>query len=176
MNNVAQQNFADSDSLTHDFSQLHAPTFADRQPAETAGEKYIIFNLNGQFFAVPSKKVAEVVQGVSITPLPNVPEWLLGITDLRGGIISIISLQKLLDMPSATLSAKTKFIVLKLPGSSPTVAFAVDKIGEIAILPDDEIQLTKAETMPYLLGRTMYKNNALNLIDAENLLASLTIR
>lgn len=154
----------------------NASFFSDEQSARAAGDKYIVFYLGGRFFGVSSKKVAEVVQMLSVTPLPNVPEWLLGIADLRGAIISVVSLRKLLGAPDAEFSSKTKFIVLKSQNNSSSVALAVDKLCEIIVLANEEIQLFKDEKTPYLVGKTEYKLNPLSLINTENLLSSLIIR
>ena len=156
-------------------SLMNAPIFSDKQSTQMKGEKYIIFCLGAKFFAVPSKKVSEVVQRLSITPLPNVPGWLLGIADLRGGIISIVSLQKLLGAPDAALSSKSKFIVLKIQDFPASVALAVDRLSEIIVLPNEEIQPVESKKMPLLLGQATYQSYALNLLNVDNLLASLTI-
>jgi len=154
---------------------MNAPIFPDKQSVQPKGEKYVVFCLGAEFFAVPSKKVSEVVQMLSITPLPNVPEWLLGIANLRGSVISVVGLQKLLGTPDAALSSKSKFIVLKLQDFSASVALAVDRLSEIIVLPDEEIQPAEDEKVPLLLGEATYKSYSLNLLNVENLLASLTI-
>ena len=167
MNDLAQKNL--------DLTRLDAPIFPDKQSVQPKGEKYVVFCLGAEFFAVPSEKVSEVVSMLSITPLPNVPEWLLGIADLRGGIVSIVSLQKLLDTPDAALSPKSKFIVLKLQDFSASVALAVDRLSEIIVLANEEIQPVENKKMPLLFGEAAYKSYALNLLNVENLLTSLTI-
>jgi purine-binding chemotaxis protein CheW len=131
--------------------------------------------LGADFFAVPSDKVAEIVQMLSIAPIPNVPEWLLGIADLRGAMISVVNLQKLLGATGSALSQRTKFIVLKSQKFPSTVALAVDKLSEIVFLPIEEIQSVREDNTPHILGKTMYKINALSLLNVESLLSSLTI-
>ncbi len=112
---------------------------------------------------------------LSVTPLPNLPEWLLGIADLRGAMISAVSLQKLLGTSGVSVAPRTKFVVLKSPNFPSPVAFAVDRLSEIIVLPNEEIHLVKDEKAPHLLGKAMYKSNDLNLLDVENLFSSLTI-
>ncbi len=64
--------------------------------ASSTGEKFIVFVLDDELFAISSKQVAEVTHPLAVTPLPNAPEWLLGIANLRGEIISVADLQKIL--------------------------------------------------------------------------------
>ncbi len=176
MNDLFQKTFADSDSSGLNSIQLDASFFHESKSAFSNGEKYVVFCLGASYFAVSLKKVSEVVQRLSVTSLPGVPAWLLGIAELRGEVISVVSLQKLLGAPDGDVSSNTKFVVLKSPKFSSSVALAVDKLGEIVVLVNEEIQLVEDEKTPYLLGKSAYKSlHALNLIDTENLLASLTI-
>jgi purine-binding chemotaxis protein CheW len=175
MNDFARKNSTDFDSSALDSDGLNAMFFSDEQFAQTKGERYVVFCLGEKFFGVSSDKVSEVAQRLSITPLPNVPDWLVGIADLRGRIISVVILEKLLGAPGANFSPKTKFIVLKSQKFPASVAVAADKLSEIVVIKNEEIHLIKDERTPCLFGRTMYKSNALDLLNVENLLASLTI-
>ncbi len=175
MNDLVQKaNNFDSSGL--DSIHLDDSFFHENKSAFSTGEKYVVFCLGANFFAISLKKVSEVVQRLAITPLPKVPAWLLGIADLRGEMISIVGLRKLLGAPDIEISSKTKFVVLKSQSFSSAVALAVDKLHEIIALTDEEIRLFTDENVPYLFGKSAYKSaHALNLIDAENLLSSLKI-
>jgi purine-binding chemotaxis protein CheW len=174
MNDLAQKNSADFDSYKTDLTTHHV--FFDEESAQTKREKYIVFCLGADFFAVSTDKVSEVIQMLAITPLPNVPDWLLGIADLRGVMISVVNLQKLLGSADATVSPKNKFVVLKSPNFPSTVALAVDKLSEIVVLPNEEIQFIKDGKTPLLLGKAMYTFNSLTLLNVDNLLSSLRIQ
>lgn len=172
MNISPQQNFTESGSRQFDLS--------DSTPVEEFGQskngKYVVFSTGAEFFAVASESVSEVVQILNITPLSNLPEWLLGIADLRGTIISVVNFSTLLDLPNAAVSPKAKFIVLQSPNFPSPVAFAVDKLSEIINLPDEEIHIPGNEASPFLFGRAMYRENALKMLNPEILLSSLTLR
>lgn len=171
----AKKNSADFDFHASDLTQPRAAFSSAEKSAQSKGEKYVIFCLGADFFAVSSDQVSEVVQMLAITPLPVVPEWILGISDLRGGIISVISLRKLLGASSAPVSPKTKFVVLKSPNSPAAIALAVDRLSEIVFIPIEEIQPLKDEKMPYLFGTILYNLKTLSLLNVENLLSSLTV-
>lgn len=174
MNDLAQKSSADFDSYEPDLIPHHV--FFDEEFGQTKREKYIVFCLGADFFAVSTDKVSEVIQMLAITPLPNVPDWLLGIADLRGSMISVVNLQKLLGSADVTVSPKNKFVVLKSPSFPSTVALAVDRLSEIVVLPNEEIQFIKDGKTPLLLGKAMYTFNSLTLLNVENLLSSLTIQ
>jgi purine-binding chemotaxis protein CheW len=174
MNDLAQKNSAGFDSYEPDLIPHHV--FFDEESAQTKREKYVVFCLGADFFAVSTNKVSEVIQMLAITPLPNVPDWLLGIADLRGAMISVVNLQKLLGITDTTASPRTKFVVLKSPNFPSTVALAVDRLSEIVVLPNEEIQFIKDGKTPLLLGKATYTFNSLTLLNVENLLSSLTIQ
>jgi purine-binding chemotaxis protein CheW len=174
MNDFTQKNSADFDS--YELNLIPHDVFFDEQSEQTKRDKYVVFCLGADFFAVSTDKVSEVVQMLAITPLPNVPEWLLGIADLRGTMISVVNLQKLLGISVTAVSPRTKFVVLKSPNFPSTVALAVDRLSEIIFLPRDEIQFIKDGKTPLVLGRATYTFNTLTLLNVENLLSSLTIQ
>ena len=69
--------------LTESFSQTE-------QTAATDGEKFVVFFLEGELFALPAAQITEIVRPLDFTPLPNSPAWLHGIANLRGEIAKTI--------------------------------------------------------------------------------------
>ncbi len=61
------------------------------------GDKYMVFQINDSNYAVPSGEVAEVVRMLPLTELPNLPDWFMGIANLRGDILSVINLPGIWD-------------------------------------------------------------------------------
>lgn len=169
MKNFAQENLPEIDFFSPD---LNDSLFFENQTAQAAGEKFIVFFLDGELYAVSAAQVAEVVQMLNITPLPNVPEWLLGIANLRGEIISVVDLPKFWNKKTSQNPAKAKLIVLRGQNPNSSIALTVDKLSEIITLPIDEIQFPE-ESLPFVFGKASHKSNPLNLIDTEKLLSSL---
>lgn len=145
-------------------------SFSDNEKsAQKSGEKFVVFVLDDELFAVSAQQVSEVVQPLPLTTLPNVPEWLLGVANLRGNIISVVNLLKLWDKKNSPSSSKTKFIVLRSLNGETSIAFTVDKLSEIVTLPNEEIQIIKDDQSLY--GKAMHKSNIIHLIDTEKLLS-----
>jgi len=150
------------------------PLLMSEQNARVKGKKYIIFMLDAVHFAIASNRVSEVIRPLSFTVLPNVPEWLSGIANLRGDILSIIDLQAIWKMKS-TDSPKSKLIVLRPDNHDAHLAFKVDKLREIATLPDDQIKPAGKNDLPHLFGKVMHKSNLVNLLDIDGITSSLTL-
>lgn len=171
MKNSAQENLLEIDFSSPD---LAGSLSFENQAAQAAGEKFIVFFLDGELYAVSAAQVAEVVQMLNITPLPNVPEWLLGIANLRGEIISVVDLPKFWNKKTSPPPAKAKLIVLRGQNPNSSIALTVDKLSEIISLPDDKIRFSE-ESVPFVFGKASHKSNSLSLIDTEKLLASLEL-
>jgi len=158
-----------------DLSALDLTRFSDSQTSSAVSEKYLVFFLGEEFYAVASKSVAEAAASLVVTTLPNAPDWLLGIANLRGEVISVINLPAILRKENLTPAAKPKFIVLRSQVFESSVAFAANRISEIIALPKEKIQLITDGKSPHIFGKAVHKSQTLNLIDTEKLLASLTI-
>jgi purine-binding chemotaxis protein CheW len=138
-------------------------------------ERFVVFYLDEETFAVPSRCVAEVDRVFAVTPVPNVPEWFLGISNLRGDLVSVVDLRQFWNRQTNP-PQKCKTIILRSAKDGFEMAFVVDKIGEIAILETANIEaMTNAEKDLPLLHvnqKAKYKESMFYLLDAEKLLAS----
>jgi len=158
-----------------DLSSLNLPDLTEsftrtKQPQKSDGEKFVVFFLDDELFAVPAGQIAEVIRPLNFTPLPNSPAWLCGIANLRGEIICVLSLAALCGKKCAPASPKTKLIVLKPRNFASAVAFPIDRLSEIITLTPDDIK--PAEDFRFF-GKAVHETNSVNLLDTENLFSSL---
>jgi purine-binding chemotaxis protein CheW len=156
-------------------SEVSDSLLLEKQLAQTVGNKFIVFTLNGLYYAVISNKVSEVVRPLPFTPLPSMPDWFMGISNLRGDIISIIDLKTLWNLKTED-SPKSKFIVLRSENAASFIAFKVDKLREIVTLSDDQIDSVTDENLPYLSGKATHKSNEIHILNIEEILSSLTLK
>ncbi len=158
-----------------DFSDFTDSFFPNEEELQPVGEKFIVFFLNDTQYAVSSSSVSEVVRQLSLTTLPNIPSWVLGIANLRGDIVTVVDLQKLWKKESNDYNSKTKLIVLRHEDSDSLIAFKVDRLREIITLSSEAIEPVKKDDSDFLLGQTKYKSSLINLLDTEKLINSLNI-
>ncbi|MEZ5365126.1 MAG: chemotaxis protein CheW [Bryobacterales bacterium] len=71
-----------------------APEADDEPPVN-----HIVFGLHGARYAVSIRSVLELDRLSPITPVPNTPEFVLGVTNVRGEVVSVIDLRRLLGFP-----------------------------------------------------------------------------
>lgn len=163
----AENSFADN------LSAFDLTKFSEPQSPAAVGEKFLVFSIGDELFAVSSNQIAEATASLAVTALPNSPEWLLGLANLRGEIVSVVDLPKALRRRNSAAAPKSKFIVLHSKVFEGGAAFKADKINEIAAIAGDAIRRVEDEKSPHVFGQTFYKSQTLNFIDTEKLLASL---
>lgn len=149
------------------FNTLSAP------PA--AGEKFLVFLVGEEFYAVASKAVAEVGALACVTRLPNAPAWLLGITNLRGEIVPVVNSPAVLPKQNAHDQPARKFIVLRSAFFEFGAALAATRISEIQTFPAETIRTNSDAATAHIFGVTDYQTNTLNLIDTEKLFSTLRV-
>lgn len=163
------------DFSSFDFTNLANSFLSDEIQPKSSGEKYLVFFLDEELYAVATRQVAEVSPPLAVTPLPNAPEWLLGVANLRNEIIPVVSLPTLLEKQHSAISPRSKIVVLHSPESAPHVAFAADRLSEIISLRSDEIKADANEKSPRIAGQATHLAKRLNVIDTEKIIASLVV-
>lgn len=100
------------------------------------------FEVRGQLYAVPVTNVREIVRFMEITPLPNAPELIEGVIDLRGAVIPVMDLAKVLNRGVGDAGARARIVVLQIDGlvfglwvDAATEVLSADA-GQLADLPD----------------------------------------
>jgi len=157
------------------FSDSTTPLYDDELFACAPGEKFVVFFLSGKLYGIPAREVAEVSQPLPVAALPNAPEWLLGIGNLRGEIIAIANLPKIIGENSPVLTAKTKLIVLKAKNYDTAIAFPIDKLSEIIAEHDKNFEAAGENESPFVYAKFTHQSNVVRLIDSGKLLTSIAI-
>jgi purine-binding chemotaxis protein CheW len=139
-------------------------------PAEAEIVNALRFLLGAGTYAFENRNVREVLPLPLVTPLPCVPAFVRGIINVRGRIVSILDLEKILGLPDRVTSAAASVIILR----SPDLEFGLpaDEILGLAAIPLSILQpslptLTEAGAR-YVKGVTA---EGLVLLDAAKMMA-----
>jgi len=98
--------------------------------------QYIGFLMNGNEYTIPILKVQEIVNLPNVTKLPQASDHLEGVTNLRGKIIPIINLKKMVGLPSETAGEK----VIVISSGRITFGILVDGITGVISIEESEIE------------------------------------
>lgn len=162
----------------------HAPhaaatSSAGALPPAPTQRKYIIFSLADARYAVPINQVLEVGEPQRITPVPNVPDWILGVTNLRGDIISVVDCGAFLNLHDKIALEMSSMCVVRNQKRDLTTSLMVDRIEGMLNLAEDLIVLPEAtlgdSLLPYLQGVYDHEGHLLNVLNLEGLLSSMEL-
>lgn len=156
-------------------TSLPANLFAD---AEDDREQHIIFNLDGASYAIPLRQTLETSRLPRITPLPFVPEWLLGVANVRGDIISIVDLRLFLGLPPNIQTRSSRMIVVRSTSDDLVTGLLVDGVRSIRRLNLSDVSTSPEEmgAAPYYRGAVEHIDEVLLLLDIKQVLSAPEMR
>jgi purine-binding chemotaxis protein CheW len=93
----------------------------------------VSFKIGAEEFGVDILKVQEINKMTQITKVPNAPDFVEGVINLRGRVIPIIDLRTRLGLEKIDHTKDTRIIVVELDGK--TVGFIVDAVNEVLRIP-----------------------------------------
>lgn len=97
----------------------------------------IVFRLSGRHYGVPVVDVVEVLRMVSVTSVPDAPEWVAGVIDLRGRTLPIVDLRTRLGLDHRPPDLDTMIVVVSRDGC--LAGLIVDEAVEAITVPGDAI-------------------------------------
>ena len=134
----------------------------------------VIFSLYGEEFGLEITKVREIVKPREITRLPNVIDFVEGVTNLRGEVIPIIDLKKRFGVQATEMTDDSRIIIVDI--SSNRVGLVVDDVTEVLRIAENDIDPPprtvaglKAE---YIQGIGKMGERLLILLDVDKILSS----
>lgn len=114
------------------------------------GERFLSFNLDKEEFCIEIGKVREIMGMTTINALPQTPDFIKGVINLRGKIIPIIDLRSKFGFESRDYTDRTCIIVVDLPDEDGSILMGVvvDTIKEVISIPAEKIS-----SVPYINSR-----------------------
>lgn len=113
-----------------------APTAAEEA---TLQRELLCLSLDGSPYAIPVERVREIVRMRAVTPMPRVPEAVLGVIALRGEVIQVLDLRRRLGLPRAEPGRRTRIVVLHGEDGRVT-GLLVDAVTEVLRMPEDAVR------------------------------------
>jgi purine-binding chemotaxis protein CheW len=98
----------------------------------------VIFKLGNESFGVEISTVESIIKMQVITRLPQAPEFIEGVTNLRGKILPVIDLRKRLGLDLTEVTKDSRIIVVGLSGT--TVGMVVDSVEEVLRINQDIVE------------------------------------
>lgn len=108
-----------------------------------AAEQFLTFMLHGEEYGVDILRVQEIKGWESATEIPNTPDYIRGVINLRGTIVPIVDLRRRFAMAAAEYTATTVVIVLKVRAAASherTMGFVVDAVSDVYNVTPDQLK------------------------------------
>jgi purine-binding chemotaxis protein CheW len=167
---IERRTKTESPSAVGDVGAIESTVFAEKQ--------YIKFILADISLAISITSALEIGRLPEVTPLPNLPGWILGISNVRGEIVSIVDPKGFFGWPLQRKIREPHFIIVHNKGMK--VGLLVDRIAGIVSLDesdtdiqDEPIEKTELEVKlePYISDVSISEEKPLYVVDVDKLLS-----
>ena len=98
----------------------------------------LTFKLDGQEYALPMANVVQVVRIVAITPMPEAPDIVEGVINIRGKVIPVINSRRRFGLPARVHDLNTQLLIAQHDGHM--MALIVDVVSEVLTMPASGIE------------------------------------
>ena len=140
--------------------------------------KYLTFTLGQESYGVEVMKIREIIRLIDITPVPQVPEYIKGVINLRGKIIPVADLRIKFGLSAAAETERTCIVVVQIKcasGITTSMGLIVDAVEEVLSIAQSEIEETpdfgKKLDTDYIMGMAKIKGAVKTLLDLDRVLA-----
>ena len=108
----------------------------------------ILFKMNQQHYLIAAETVEEVVDTVQITKVPLAPLWVKGLINLRGTVLTVISLAQLVGLAES----QTNRNIMIMKKDDERRGLLIDEVIEVVDVDPDDIQLNEDQAALYFTG------------------------
>jgi purine-binding chemotaxis protein CheW len=140
--------------------------------------KYLTFSLAEEEYGISILKIKEIIGMMPITTVPQTPEFVKGVINLRGKVIPVIDLRLRFGMEPIDYTERTCIIVVEIEGYAGTVriGIVVDAVSEVLTIKGEDIEETptfgtKLNT-DYILGMAKMEGGVKILLDIDRVLSA----
>ena len=138
--------------------------------------KYLTFTLDKEEYGIGILKIKEIIGMMPVTAVPQTPEYVKGVINLRGKVIPVVDLRLRFGMDSMEYNERTCIIVVEIKGQSGNVLIGtvVDSVSEVLNIKGKDIEDTptfgsKLNT-DYILGMAKMEGGVKILLEIDRVL------
>ena len=144
-----------------------SPSPQDQDPVA----QWVTFYLDKERYGINVMQVQEVLRVTEITPVPGAPEYVLGIINLRGNVVTVIDTRQRFRLPQREMDDSTRIVIIET--ENQVVGILVDSVAEVVELRASEIEAAPnvgtEESARFIQGVCSLSGELLILIDLNTL-------
>ena len=155
---------ATSENISHDMK------------TETNAAQYLTFIMNDEEYGIDILRVQGIQGWDTVTEIPNTPDYVLGVINLRGAVVPIIDLRRRLGIPSIDFGPTTVVIIVRVgeDNEGRTVGLVVDAVSEVYSIEDDDLapapDFGRSANTEYVRALATVDNKMVILMDIAELM------
>ncbi|MDJ0838993.1 MAG: chemotaxis protein CheW [Acidobacteriota bacterium] len=142
------------------------------QEEDTQEGKYLTFILGKEVYGLEIRYVTEIIGIQKITPVPDMPDYVKGVINLRGKVIPVMDVRLRFSMEAREYDERTCIVVIN--AKETIVGLIVDTVKEVLEIPKNQIeetnQLRRGHGNQFMQGLGKVGNEVKILLNAESLL------
>jgi purine-binding chemotaxis protein CheW len=146
------------------------------QKAPQTLTQWVTFKLDGETYGVNVMEVQEVLRVTDIAPVPGAPDYVLGIINLRGNVVSVIDTRRRFGLSTTENNEATRIVIIESGGQ--TVGIRVDAVAEVLDVDSSEIETSpdvgNEESSRYISGMVSRGEELVVLIDVNKIITEVT--
>jgi len=139
---------------------------------DTQKDKYLTFHLAGEDYGIEIRFVIEIIGIQKITEVPDMPDFIRGVINLRGKVIPVMDVRARFRMQAREYDDRTCIIVVNIEGTE--VGLVVDEVSEVADIPTKNVEppprTGKSTGSRYIQGMGKIGEDVKILLDVQKLL------
>jgi len=138
---------------------------------DTQKDKYLTFHIGTEDYGISIAYVTEIIGIQSITEIPEMPDFIKGVINLRGKVIPVMDVRTRFKLSPREYDERTCIIVVEIDGTS--VGLVVDAVNEVADIPEDQVEAppkSKRKGGSYIQGIGKIDKEVKILLDINKIL------
>lgn len=136
--------------------------------------QWVTFRLDNETYGINVMQVQEVLRVTEIAPVPGSPNYVLGIINLRGNVVTVIDTRQRFGLVPRDMDDSTRIVIIEV--NKQVVGILVDSVAEVVDLRASEIETApnvgSDESSKYIQGVSSREEELLILIDLNKFLSS----
>jgi len=153
---------------------MNSATHPAALSAEASNQEFLVFSLGDEEYAIDILKVQEIRGYENVTRIANAPEFIKGVTNLRGVIVPIVDLRIKFHLERVEYGGQTVVIVVNV--ADRVVGIVVDGVSDVMTLTPEQIkpapEFGVTLSSDFLSGLGSLDDRMLVLVDIDKLLTS----
>ncbi len=138
-----------------------------------SARQLVVFTINGEEFGIDIDRINSIEKMLDIFKIPNTPEYIEGLVNLRGKVHTVFNLRKRFNLPCPAFDENTKIIMANM--SASIVGIIVDEVKEIVKIEEADFESTPKAlsnlSERFLGGIAKISGRVIMLLDLDNVLA-----